>query len=322
MVQRIVSVLGVVAAFGMAADVRAQSFDHLSCHKVKDTLRKEEYVVDLVPSDAAFPLQPACKVKAPAKLLCTPVAPAGALPGAPAPGPAADAIPQLCYKLKCPKLELDVAVADRFGDRTIQVKAPTMLCVPAVPPTSSTTSTTVAATTSTTTTTLAGVEPPSAGCPVVNEIMTGGPSSGADEFVEVLNPCPVTIDLTGARLVYRSAAGSSDSTLVGWSDGALLAPGMRLVYGGATFAGPRDGDLGAGLSGTGGGVAIRASGGSVVDSVGYGTATNAFVEGAAAPAPAAGSSIGRLPDGADTDQNATDWLPMATPTPGAPNAGS
>jgi hypothetical protein len=322
MVQRIVSILGVLVTFGMAADVRAQSFDHLSCHKVKDTLEKQEYVVDVVPRDAAFPLQSSCKVKAPAKLLCTAVAPVGPLPGSPAAEPAPDAIPQLCYKVKCPKLELDVAVADRFGDRTLEVKAPTMLCVPVVPPTTSTTSTTIVPTTSTTTTTLAGGVPPSAGCPVVNEIMTGGPSSGADEFVEVLNPCAAAIDLSGARLVYRSAAGSSDSTLVSWSDGALLAPGMRLVYGGATFIGPRDGDLGAGLSATGGGVAIRAAGGAVVDSVGYGTATNAFVEGTAAPAPAAGSSIGRVPDGADTDQNAADWLPTATPTPGAPNAGS
>jgi hypothetical protein len=322
MVQRIVSVVGVLAAFGMAAHVRAQPFDHLSCHKVKDTLEKHAYVTDLLPRAAAFPLQASCKVKTPAKVLCTAVAPAGLMPGSPGAGAAPEAIPQLCYTLKCPKLGLDVAVADRFGDRIVRVKAPSMLCVPLPPPTTTTTSTTMVTATSTTSTTLAGAQPPAAGCPVVNEIMTGGASSGAEEFVEVLNPCAASIDLTGARLVYRSAAGSSDSTLFAWSGGTLLAPGMRLVYGGATYTGPRDGDLGAGLSGTGGGVAIRAAGGAVVDSVGYGTATNAFVEGAAAPAAAAGASIGRLPDGADTDQNAADWIPMATPTPGAPNTGS
>ncbi len=321
MVQRIVSVVGVLGALGMAADARAQPFDHLSCHKVKDALEKQEYVTDLVPRDAAFPLQAGCEVKLPAKLLCTGVATAGITPEPPGTAPAPEATAQLCYKVKCAKLELDVPVADRFGARTVRMKAPTMLCAPVPPPTTTTTSTTVVATTSTTTTTLAGAVPPSVGCPLVNEIMTGGAASGADEFVEVLNPCPATLDLTGARLVYRSAAGTSDSTLFAWSAGMLLAPGARLVYGGATFGGPRDGDLGAGLSGTGGGVAVRA-GTTVTDSVGYGTATNAFVEGTAAPAPAAGASIGRLPDGTDTNQNAADWAPATTPTPGAPNATS
>ena len=48
-----------------------------------------------------------------------------------------------------------------------------------------------------------------------------------------------------------------------------------------------------------------------IDSVGWGTATNALVEGAAAAAPPAtaapGSSIVRLPDGHDTNANASDF---------------
>lgn len=311
--QRIVSI-GTAVALGMATNAWAQRFDHLACHKVKDPLEKQKYVTDLVPRDATLPLQAGCEVKLPAQLLC-----AGVATKPPGATLAPEATTQLCYKVKCPKLELEVPVADRFGARTVQVKAPTLLCAPVPLPSTTTTSTTDAASTSTTTTTLAGTEPPSAGCPVVNEIMTGGTGSGAEEFVEVLNACAATIDLTGARLVYRSAAGTSDSTLFAWTAGTLLAPGARLVYGGAAFGGPRDGDLGAGLSGTGGAVAIRAGGGAIADSVGYGTATNAFVEGTAAPAPAAGTSIGRLPDGTDTNQNAADWSPLMTPTPGARN---
>lgn len=319
--QRIVSIVGALAALGVAADGRAQPFDHLSCHPVKDALAKQEYVTDLVPGDPALPAMAGCELKLPAKLLCTRVAAPGITPppGA-APGP--DAVPQLCYKVKCPKLEVELPVADGFGTRTVKMKAPTLVCAPVAPPATTTTSSTLAPTTTTTTTTLAGAQPPSPGCPLVNEIMTGGAVSGAEEFVEVLNPCGTTLDLTGARLVYRSAAGASDSTLVAWSAGTLLPPGARLVYGGTTFTGTRDGDLGAGLSGTGGGVAVRAAGGALTDAVGYGTATNAFVEGTAAVAPAAGGSIGRLPDGADTDRNAADWVPAATPTPGAPNAAS
>ena len=54
-----------------------------------------------------------------------------------------------------------------------------------------------------------------------------------------------------------------------------------------------------GFAATGGAIALRVVGGAVVDAVGWGDATNAFVEGTAAPAPPAGSSLERLPGGLD-----------------------
>jgi hypothetical protein len=57
-----------------------------------------------------------------------------------------------------------------------------------------------------------------------------------------------------------------------------------------------------------------------VDSVGYGDATNEFVEHVAAAAPPEGSSIGRSPDGADLDNNATDFVLLGAPSPKAANA--
>ena len=61
-------------------------------------------------------------------------------------------------------------------------------------------------------------------------------------------------------------------------------------------------------------------GGTAIDAVGWGDATNAFVEGTAAPAPPAGSSLERLPGGAagngiDTNDNAPDWFVQAAPSP-------
>jgi len=56
----------------------------------------------------------------------------------------------------------------------------------------------------------------------------------------------------------------------------------------------------------------------VVDSVGWGNASNDYVEGTPAPAPEAGKSIGRLPDGHDTDDNSNDFI-EATATPRKPN---
>lgn len=312
--QRVVSVVTGLAALGLAAPLHAQVFDHLQCLKVKDPVARQAYTADLVSRDPAFAPQPGCVVRMPAKMLCTDVQKTNVTPPPPGAAPGAPAQPYLCYKVKCPKTEAAVAVADQFGVRDVQVKSASILCAPVPLPTTTTT------TTSSTTTTL----PPAAGagCPVLNEVMTGTSASGSEEFVELLNPCPYAVDLTGARLVYRSAAGTSDVTLFVWPDGLVMAPGGRLVYGGAAFAGPKDGDLAAGLSGTGGGVGVRDALGALTDSVGYGTATNALVETAAAPAPAAGSSIGRLPDGVDTGNNAADWMTSATITPGAPNLGS
>ena len=63
--------------------------------------------------------------------------------------------------------------------------------------------------------------------------------------------------------------------------------------------------------------------GTIVDSLGYGNAVNAFVRGAPAPAPPAeappGNSDVRLPDGHDTGNNAVDFTVTTTPTPRSAN---
>jgi hypothetical protein len=182
------------------------------------------------------------------------------------------------------------------------------------PSTSSTTTTS----SSTTTTTLAVPEPPSPGCPVVNEVMTGSMASASEELVEILNACPGPIALDGARLLYQSASGATQRTLVVWEAGAVLEPGARLVYATSQYVGPVDGSFAAGLSGTGGGVGLVDAGEMAIDGVGWGTAVNAFVEGTVAPAPSAGSVIARIPDGSDTDDGGTDWQ-ETSPTPGLPN---
>ncbi len=161
----------------------------------------------------------------------------------------------------------------------------------------------------------------SAGChPVVNEVMVAGASAG-DEFVELYNPCASPVALSGYSLVYRSATGTSDVPLTDLSSHTLPAGGYLLFAGsGCTVCGSPDGTFGGAtgaLGGAGGGVAIK-NGSLVVDSVGYGTATNAFVEGSAKPAPAASSAIARKPNGVDTGDNSADFVDQA-PTPRAAN---
>ena len=159
----------------------------------------------------------------------------------------------------------------------------------------------------------------------INEFMTGTASAASNEFVEIVNAGTAAVDLSGYKLVYRSAAGASDISLDTIPSGTTLAAGAFLLFGGSGYAGPpaADQSFGTALASTGGGLALRDASGTIVDSVGYGTATNAFVRGSAAPAPpntaTPGNSDVRLPDGHETGDNSADFSVSTTPTPRAAN---
>ena len=159
----------------------------------------------------------------------------------------------------------------------------------------------------------------------INELSIGTTTSLGDEFVELVNGGTASIDISGYKLVYRSATGTADVSLATIPAGTTLAAGSFYLFGGSTYAGAVAADQAftSGLASAGGGVALRNTDGAVIDSVGYGTATNAFVEGAAAAAPpvtaSPGSSLVRLPDGHDTDNNAADFTVSATVTPKTAN---
>jgi len=154
----------------------------------------------------------------------------------------------------------------------------------------------------------------------INEVQTGG-ATALDEFVELYNTCPdLAVDLTGYTLVYRSGAGTTDFVRVSFTGGGFLAGKPYFVCANSGYAGAADARYADGLADSGGGLALRDPRGAVVDSVGWGDASNAFVEETAATAPPAGQSISRVPDGHDTDDNAADFVVRApATTPGAPN---
>jgi hypothetical protein len=136
----------------------------------------------------------------------------------------------------------------------------------------------------------------------VNELMTGSTGAASNEFVEIANTATTAADIGGFKLAYRSAAGTSDVTLATVPAGTTLAAGGFYLLGGSGYAGTRapDQSFAAAIATTGGGVALRDTGGAIVDSIGYGDAVNAFVESHPASAPpttaAPGSSTVRLPD--------------------------
>jgi len=168
--------------------------------------------------------------------------------------------------------------------------------------------------------------PPPTGSPLrVNELMTGITGAATDEFIEVVNASDTAFDASGYRVVYRSAAGTSDTLLATLPAGTTIAAHGFYLLGGAGYSGSHAADqsFSVGLASTGGGVGIRDASGALVDSVAYGTATNAFVEGTVAAAPptaaAPGKSAGRQPDGHDTDNNSADVTVLAAPSPGTTN---
>jgi hypothetical protein len=153
----------------------------------------------------------------------------------------------------------------------------------------------------------------------INEVQTGG-ATALDEFVELYNTCPDrAFSLAGHTLVYRAATGTGEFVRFAFTAETIAAGKPYFVCANSGFTGTADAHYTDGLALDGGGLALRAPDGSLIDAVGWGTATNALVETAPAPAPAAGQSIARAPDGSDSDDNSKDFKVAAVPSPGAPN---
>ena len=107
-----------------------------------------------------------------------------------------------------------------------------------------------------------------------------------------------------------------------WTSPTLLEPGRRVLAANSTgtYAAIADASYSGGLATTGGAMVLRVVGGTPIDAVGWGDAVNPFVEGTAASAPAAGSSLERRPgagagNGIDTNVNANDFFVQGAPSP-------
>ncbi|HEY8921169.1 MAG TPA: lamin tail domain-containing protein [Candidatus Limnocylindria bacterium] len=163
---------------------------------------------------------------------------------------------------------------------------------------------------------------------VVSEVMTGG-ASASDEFVELYNPSSTMLPLEGLELVYVTASGATVTRKASWAAGAPGIPrGAHLLLANSAgiFAGLADVAYANGLAATGGSVALRVIGAATaIDAVGWGSATSTWLETRPAPAPAAGSSLERLPgaslgSGQDTNDNLIDFVIQSAPDP--QNSGS
>jgi uncharacterized protein YdeI (BOF family) len=158
---------------------------------------------------------------------------------------------------------------------------------------------------------------------VVSEVQTGG-ATASDEFVEISNAGASNVDLIGLEIVYVTSSGGTVTRKASWASSMILQPGRHLIAANTLglYAGIADITYSGGFAATGGALVLRVIGGAPVDAVGWGDATNAFVEGTAVVAPAVSTSIERRPggiagNGTDTNDNAADWF--AQPVPNAQN---
>ncbi len=176
------------------------------------------------------------------------------------------------------------------------------------------------------------VQSPEIGAVSPNFVISGFQVAGGtqtDEFIELHNTSANSADLNGYRVVYRSATGTGDVAMVEWATSTIVPAGGYYLIATGSYDGSTPSNINyntsmVSMSASGGGLAIRSGAintGVIVDSVGYGTATNAFIEGTATTAPAVNAGQMRLSNGCqDTDNNSADFSPV---NPSAPrNAAS
>jgi uncharacterized protein len=148
---------------------------------------------------------------------------------------------------------------------------------------------------------------------VINEVQADG-ATAADEFVEIYNPGS-QCQFGTWKLVYRAFAGTTDTVLFDLD----VPVSTYLVVGGKDFANVVNLFKAGGLRDVGGQLALKDPSGAYVSTMGYGSATGAWVKGTAAVKPPASQSVARKPDGTDTGDNGADFQLATTPTPGRPN---
>ena len=166
---------------------------------------------------------------------------------------------------------------------------------------------------------------PAAATLLVNEVdYDQASSTDAAEFIEILNPGLDPVDLAGYRI--ELVDGADDEPYLTYEPvGQLAADGFLVIADQAVIDDLPSGTPSLVLTGTGiqngpDGVRIVAKAdGRVVDAVHYEGVVLGAGEGSAAPQGPEDKSIGRCPNGFDSNDNGLDFRTM-TATPGAANA--
>lgn len=162
---------------------------------------------------------------------------------------------------------------------------------------------------------------------VINEILTDGGAINK-EFIELYNPNTCDVAIEGFKLRYKSASGmpAQGTLLHTFAAATTIKAKGYYVVGTAQYGGTKDvqfsatDNTGNGFLSNNGQVALFDATDVKIDGIGYGTLTGGdYTETKAAVSATQTASIGRKPDGADTDDNSKDCTFFSSPTPGAKN---
>jgi hypothetical protein len=158
----------------------------------------------------------------------------------------------------------------------------------------------------------------------INQLRARGPAGGNDEFVELFNASPATLDLSGYKLNASNDSGTTGTRLT-FPSGTALAPGCYLLLTNSAsggYSGSVAGDLSyaTGVTDTGG-VAVLDASGNIVDQVGL-SSGSAYKEGTPLASLGTGNAdqgYQRQQTGAglpqDTDNNSADFVKVSPTTP-------
>src|SRR3989344_6075155 len=154
---------------------------------------------------------------------------------------------------------------------------------------------------------------------VITQIqITGGTGVTNNDFIEIYNPTTEPVELLGKFIVRRTKIGTSDFVVAFWSESTIIPPGKfyLLAHQDYTtipvtpdfvFTEPLANDNG---------LAIKQGSSTTIDSVAWGEATNAFIEGQVfSTNPSANNSLTRkfLDDQVvDTQDNSLDFEILAS----------
>ena len=166
---------------------------------------------------------------------------------------------------------------------------------------------------------------PFSGTLAINEVGYDNPGTDSGEFVEIMGP--PNVRLAGVVLVHINGA-SSGAEIDRWDLSAFRTNAQGLFTIGASTVPNIDAPWGGSdsnrLQNGPDSLQLQDPGGTVYDAVAwkFTNTTNYFGEGSFEPGIVLGNwntSIGRFPDGADTDDNDADFVQAWFATPGAPN---